>query len=92
MPFNNINKTLKKVNRTVHTVNKTQNTMRNMGNQVKARQQQRAQESAWKCACGQLNQSAFCGTCGKAPVMCPMCNIIIETQFCPDCGTPVETE
>jgi len=96
MPLNNITKNLNKVNRTIATASRTQNTVSNMKNRINKAQQSRAQtrakELTWKCGCGQTNQSAFCGGCGKAPTTCPNCNIMVDTQFCPDCGTPVTTE
>ena len=92
MPLNNFNKTLNKVNRTATTVNRTQNTVRNVNNQIQRQQNQRMREQTWKCACGQSNQSRFCGSCGKPPTVCPNCNIIVSTQFCPDCGASAIAE
>jgi len=94
MPLNNLNKTLTKVNRTLATVSRTQNTVRNVSNQADRSRRQRTQkaneraaDNAWKCSCGQSNQTNFCGGCGSAPAVCPNCDIIVDSKFCPDCGT-----
>ena len=98
MPLNNLTKTLNNVNRTVATVNRTQNTVRNVTTsaqrskkQKDTRAKERAAENAWTCSCGQSNQTNFCGGCGKPPAVCPNCDIIVDSKFCPDCGAEPTT-
>lgn len=54
---------------------------------------QKAQETGWKCECGQTNTGKFCGNCGKpAPISkkpwtCT-CGQLNEGKFCSNCGKP----
>lgn len=55
-----------------------------------------APAGGWTCACGQVNDDAFCTECGaKKPTAKPVsrewicdCGKVNEGKFCPACGTP----
>ena len=45
----------------------------------------------WKCECGTINTSKFCGNCGKEKPgkwFCPNCGKENNSKFCVGCGTP----
>ena len=101
MPLDKLNRALNKANRTTQNLNNTQRNVQNMGQRMGAGQnrnnrnnQGQAQpvvdDNNWTCSCGKVNTSKFCGECGKGPVTCAKCNIIVETKFCPECGGKIE--
>ena len=57
------------------------------------------ERGGWTCSCGEKNNGAFCTACGKKrpePAKCGKCGYTPEPgetpKFCPECGTPFDSE
>ncbi len=66
----------------------------NMGAQQQAEQQKKADESSWKCSCGEVNTGKFCQNCGAkkpeikaADTWICRCGATVSGKFCPECGS-----
>lgn len=65
-------------------VNTLNDVFTNAGSQLK--------EGEWKCECGAINTTRFCGNCGKERPLrwfCPNCGKENSSKFCVGCGTKI---
>lgn len=84
------------MNGVMGNASQSQGTLLNMSEKLEAekKNEAKAPDNSWKCACGNVNSGKFCPNCGSKkpdPVpngfwQCP-CGNVNSGKFCPNCGS-----